>query len=375
MAVRRLFLAWWLLSPLVVSPRAALPSELAGPIQVLRAVAAEGQGNAAATTAWQRVAAADVRAVPDLLGAMDGANDYALNWVRSAVEAMVQRGTTAGRPLPVAELEGFLRETKHHPRARRMAYELIRQADPGLARRLLPGFVNDPDNELRRDAVQLLADAAAKTAPTDKAAAIAGFRQALGYAREAEQIDDLAKKLGDLGEKVDLRKVFGWVTQWKLIGPFDNTKGAGFAKAFPPEEKIDLAAELDGKIGKVRWVDFVAKGDYGQVDFNQPFTSLKEVTGYAYSEFWSDAERPVQIRLGCDNGWKVWLNGKFLFGRDEYHRNVEIDQYRLAAVLKPGKNTLLVKCTQNEQVEDWTKTWEFALRVTDEQGTPIVSSK
>jgi hypothetical protein len=43
--------------------------------------------------------------------------------------------------------------------------------------------------------------------------------------------------------------------------------------------------------------------------------------------------------------------------------------------LKAGKNILLVKCTQNEQTQDWTKEWEFQLRVTDEQGTPIVSTR
>jgi len=81
------------------------------------------------------------------------------------------------------------------------------------------------------------------------------------------------------------------------------------------------------------------------------------------------------VRLGCKNGWKVWLNGKFLFGRDVYHRGVEIDQYRLTAQLQPGRNVILVKCLQNEQTEDWTKEWEFQLRITDAQGTPIVSTK
>ena len=54
---------------------------------------------------------------------------------------------------------------------------------------------------------------------------------------------------------------------------------------------------------------------------------------------------------------------------------MEIDQYRVNAQLKPGKNTLLVKMCQNEQKEDWTKEWEFQLRVTDALGTPIVSAK
>jgi len=38
---------------------------------------------------------------------------------------------------------------------------------------------------------------------------------------------------------------------------------------------------------------------------------------------------------------------------------------------KPGRNTILVKVCQNEQTEDWTKEWEFQLRVTDDLGTPI----
>ena len=355
--------------------QAGVPARLEGPVQVLKAVGPEGKGNAEASAAWKQVASAPLPVLPGLLEAMDGANDYALNWLRSAVESVEERGRKSGGKIPVAAVEEFLRDTRHHPRARRLAYEILQRAEPERARRLLPGFVNDPANELRRDAVQLLVVAAGEKVTGDRAAAVAGYREALGHAREADQIDDLAKKLGELKEKVDLQKVFGWVTRWKMVGPFDNTGGAGFSKAFPPEEKLDVAAEMDGKSGKVRWVDFESKDDYGLIDFNKPFSDLKEVTGYAMAEFWSDTARPVQLRLGCKNGWKVWVNGKLLFGRDEYHRNMEIDQYRLAMELKPGRNVLLVKCCQNEQKEDWTKEWEFQLRLTDEQGTPIVSTK
>ena len=125
----------------------------------------------------------------------------------------------------------------------------------------------------------------------------------------------------------------------------------------------------------MKWQDFRTTGDYGLVDLNKPCGALKEVTGYAYTEFYADKARPVELRLGCKNGWKVWLNGKLLFGRDEYHRGMEIDQYRLAGELKPGKNTILVKLTQNEQTEKWTVEWEFQMRITDALGTPIASAK
>lgn len=353
----------------------ALPADLESAIGALKAVGPEGRGNDVATGAWKKLAAAGVDTLPDLLAAMDGANDYALNWLRSAIETLVQRETAAGRALPTGGLESFLKDTRHHPRARRFAYELIVRSQPQAAQRLVPGFVNDPAPELRREAVQHLADVASQKAATDKAAAIAGLNEALGHAREADQIEAIAKKLADLGEKPDLQKVFGWVTKWKVIGPFDNVGEAGFTRVYGPEDSVDFGAEVDGKNGKVRWADYETKSEYGLVDFNKPFTALKGAGGYAAAEIWSDSERDVQVRLGSKNGWKVWMNGKYVFGRDEYHRASEIDQYRLPVRLKAGRNVLLVKCLQNEQTQDWAVEWEFQLRLTDEQGTPVVSTK
>src|SRR5690606_21486218 len=100
----------------------------------------------------------------------------------------------------------------------------------------------------------------------------------------------------------------------------------------------------------------------------------KQVVGYGYTEFQSAEERPAELRLGCKNAWKIWFNGEFLFGRDEYHRGQRIDQYILPITLKKGKNTILVKACQNEQEQDWTVQWEYQLRVCDETGTAILST-
>ena len=356
---------------LPVSEAASLENSL----QVLKSVGPEGRGNGEARQAWPVVAAAPGSELTVILAAMDGANDYALNWLRAAVETVVVRETAAGRRPPVSELETFLGATTHHPRARRLAYELILQTDPERARKLVPGFLNDPANELRRDAVQLLMDAATNQVALQKPAAVAGYRQALQAARDADQIEAIAKSLGELGEKVDLIQTFGWLTRWKLIGPFDNTANAGFAKAFPPEQGIELTGEYEGKKGRVKWVDYETKSDNGLVDFNQPFEALKEVAGYALAEFWSETARTAEMRLGSENGWKLWVNGKLLFGRDEYHTGAEIDQFRLPVELQAGRNVILVKCTQNELVEDWTKDWGFWLRITDAQGTPVRSAR
>ena len=350
---------------------AALPRDLRKPVEQLRAISKEGLGNAAAGAAWRKVAAAPPAALPDLLASMDGANDYALNWMRTAVEAIEQRAHAEARALPVSKLEAFLKDTRHHPRGRHLAFQIIARADSTAPERLLPGLVNDPSNDLRRDAVDRLVQLAATAAARDKQQGIERYESALAHAREADQIDAIAKRLADLGRKVDLQQVFGWVTRWQLMGPFDNTGGAGFNTAFPPESGFNLEAHFDGKKGPVRWTESTTQNEYGLVDFNKPFGSLKEVTGYAHAEFWASQARDAEIRLGCKNGWKVWVNGQLLFGRDEYHRNMEIDQYRLPFQLKAGRNEILVKCCQNEQTEDWTKEWEFQLRITDPQGSPI----
>ena len=72
------------------------------------------------------------------------------------------------------------------------------------------------------------------------------------------------------------------------------------------------------------------------------------------------------------NAWKLWLNGKYLFGRDEYHRGMAIDQYRVPAKLKAGKNVILLKLCQNEQDDDWAQRYQIQIRVCDPSGVAVL---
>ena len=73
--------------------------------------------------------------------------------------------------------------------------------------------------------------------------------------RDEDQAQEIAKALEKLGSKPDLVKHFNVITKWMLIGPFDSPMGAGFAKSFPPEEKVDLAAAYKGKAdAEVKWI-------------------------------------------------------------------------------------------------------------------------
>lgn len=359
---------------LFVTATATAAPPLAESLSAIRAVGPEGQGNTAASAAWKNLAAQDAAQLPAILAGMDDANELALNWLRAAVETIVSREQTAARPLPVSALRTFLQDTRHAPRARRLAYELITRAEPAATGALLDTLLDDPGSELRRDAVQRVIDHARDRENSDKNAATPLYQKALAAAREVDQIQLVTKKLRAAGQTVDLPRLFGFLLAWKVIGPFDNTATTGFDTAFAPETEIKLDAEYDGKSGKVRWRDAVTTNEFGMLDLNAPLGKLKGVTGYAYTEFFSDTARPAELRLGCKNAWKIWLNGRLIFGRDEYHRGAQIDQYRLPVQLLPGRNTILVKACQNELVEAWTVEWQFQLRVCDSLGAAILSS-
>ncbi len=349
--------------------------ELSPLLETIRRVESDGRGTPQAAAAWREVVTADPGQMTAVLAALDGAGPLAANWLRTAVDAIGEQALADRRALPLGDLEKFTRDSQHDPRARRLAFEWLRRADVDAAERMIPEMLNDPSVELRRDAVARLIDQANQSLEdARKEPAKTVLRKALDGARDEDQIKICVEKLRLLGEEIDLQKHFGFLTKWRVVGPFDNSEHRGFAEVFPPERELDDAT-YEGKSGQVSWVDYETDDDYGMVDLNQPLGSLKEVVGYAATEFYSQEARQVEFRLGCKNAWKLWVNGELLFGRDEYHRGMKLDQYRLKATLKPGANRVLMKVCQDEQVETWTVEWQFQLRVCDSAGTAIPSAE
>jgi len=345
-------------------------ADLAPALAKIRAVAPEGRGHSDAVSAAKVVAQAEAYELPLILAAMDGANPIATNWLRVAAEAVAQKGVAVGK-LPKADLEKFLAETKHSPRARRLAYELVAAVDPTAEQRLIPTLLDDPSLELRRDAVaQLLASAAkAATLPGSSELCQKAFR----HSRDLDQIKAAAAKLKDLGQSPDIAAHMGFVLHWKLIGPFDNIDDKGWDVAYPPEKQIDLAAEYDGQKGKVRWLVHATTDDFGRVDVNKVLANHKGAIAYAYAEFVADRDQPCDLRMGTSNASQVWLNGEQVGATHVYHANEQVDQYIAQGRLKRGQNTILLKLCQNEQSEPWAQDWAFQLRVCDAIGTAILS--
>jgi hypothetical protein len=339
----------------------------------IKAVGAEGAGNPDAAKAWKELVRLEPTVLPEILTAMDGTDVTASNYLRAAVDAVAERAVRDGKTLPTKELEAFLADKRHAGPARRLAYEWLARVDKTAPARLLPGMIQDTSNELRRDAVAVaLKDAKGLLDKGDKGAATAAYRKALSGACDQDQVDDAVKQLKELGVEIDVAAHFGFIRKWKLAAPFDNTDETGFKAVFPPEKGVDLKAVYKGKgEAEVRWVEHTTADRYGIMDLNKTLGKKKAATVYAHAAIEVPAAGTVQVRAGSMNGLKIFVNGKEVFAREEYHHGMRMDQYAVPVALKAGRNELLVKICQNNQEEDWAQQWQFQLRLCDEAGAAV----
>jgi hypothetical protein len=90
--------------------RQSQAADLTADLAKVKAVDAGGKNHAAAAGAMKSLAKAEAADLPQILAAMDGANEIATNWLRGAAESVAQRGAAQ---LPKADLEKFLADTRH----------------------------------------------------------------------------------------------------------------------------------------------------------------------------------------------------------------------------------------------------------------------
>jgi hypothetical protein len=369
---RRLFIiaVVWIAGPVV---RAADPPEVAEALTTLKAVGREGAGNEAAGPAWKRLVAQGGAALLPTLIAFDSASPTAANWLRSAVDAIIEAEQAANRKLPADQLEAFVLDTQRNPAARRIAFEILTAEVPAKKNELLPKMIDDASLDLRRDAIAAEMDKVANE--SDMSARRKAYERLFRAARDRDQVVKLAELLDKHGAKPDVTAHFGFITRWYITGPFDSPGGQGFDTPFPPEEKVDLSATYTGKDGaSISWKPVETtkpEGHYALVNLNTTLEKYKDAVAYAYAVVEVEKETPVELRAACPTAIKMFVNGRPVFAREEYHHGNVLDQHAGPAVLKPGRNEILIKICQNNQKEDWAQVWEFEVRICDATGGAI----
>jgi hypothetical protein len=173
----------------------------------------------------------------------------------------------------------------------------------------------------------------------------------------------------------------GFIKNWLIVGPFPNpgerpdNKGYGidYLKDYGGEAGHTPAAGLEiatggAKEGEKRPVTWQA---YAGTDstinfFDVPHLKLEDQQDdiLTYSACWVESEKDqeVEVRVGSDDGYKLWIDHKHIKNVHEY-RAVDTDQETYTLQLAAGKKTLLlIKVDQ-----DWGG-YCFMLRLVTKDG-------
>jgi hypothetical protein len=371
----RLGILLWFAAALLAGA-SARADEVDDDLAVIEKVGPQAAGSAEARQARDRLLGHGTEILPQLLAAMDTKNVVAANWGRTVFEAIVDRELAKSEPqFPLDALRDYAADPKRQGRVRRRALALVDRLDPEFRGKLIPTLLDDP--EFRADAVEAALVAGAKAeAAGERDEAIERYRLAFEHSRAADQATKAAGKLKALGQPADIIEHLGFVVDWFLLGPFDAPEYSGFAKTFPPEERraVDLAAEYEGQGGKaIRWRRYRTEDALGQLNLIDAVAPVKEAVGYAYSELTAPREMDAELRCGADDNCTVWLNGRRVFGRDQWLNGTRLDRFVTPVKLREGKNTLLVKICQGPQHKDpeVPNNWSLQLRFCDRTGVGV----
>jgi hypothetical protein len=362
--------------------RAAAEDEVGALLKDITSTGPRSAGSEAARAAWDKVVARGPTVLSRLLEAMDTPDTVAANWLRTAFDRIVDADLRdGGKHIDADALLAFVKDPKRQGRARRLALDTVERLRPGTTERLVGGWLDDP--EFRYEAVAaVLQDADALAKSGDKEKAFAGYRKGFAAARDMLQTAALAGRLKDQGVTVSVFDHLGFLRDWSIIGPFDARGMKGFATVYPPDEKIDLAAQYPGKAERtVSWQRYhvdeplpAAAADFRSalVNFDKALGTTHDAVAYAYTALRVPEAREVEFRGAADDNFTVWVNGRRAFGFEEYRNGVRLDRHRFRVKLQAGVNTVLVKvCQAPRDPTSPEPNWEFVLRVVDDTGKGI----
>lgn len=296
-----------------------------------------------------------------VLQAMQGATSIGKNWLLG-----IANSTQRKNPVSKQELEGFLRDTKQDPEARYTVFRWLTDGDDSSRNQWLETMLDDPSPELRYEAIA--------KALEPKELTVEQLKTLLDVARQPEQIVDLISRLDKQGIKVNQSQHFGFLSNWKLIGPFDNTGSKSFDKIYPIESDWvngKLAETYQGRSEDAKWISESSEDPDGLIDLAKIYNNEKGCVVYGVTEVEVPSNIRCEIRIGCINAQKLWVNGELVIANEVYHTGMQVDQYIAPIELKAGTNRILIKVCQNEQKEAWAQRYIFQARICDSTGKAI----
>lgn len=164
-----------------------------------------------------------------------------------------------------------------------------------------------------------------------------------------DNADTYAAIRGDGTALPDLRRA-----EWLILGPFPNLPSADSraeCQGFQHDYLTSRGGEAKARFHKGQKIAgykiAAVTALQGAVDLLGPYPNSVNAAAYAYLEVTAARPYRAALKLGSDDGVKVWCNGRLIWS-NHAHRALTPDEDAIAVPFKAGKNRLLLKIDQGD---------------------------
>jgi hypothetical protein len=218
--------------------------------------------------------------------------------------------------------------------------------------------------------------------PCDKTEAATAEMVKPAAEKPKEAAAERGPTLGPYGFSANWMEAPGFISHWLVAGPFPNPGERPDNNGF----NVDYLKNYAGEIGHVPTNGMEIKTDDGTVvKWQQYAASTTDINFFdiehlklkpmqddilCYNACWldCDADKEVELRIGSDDGYKLWVNHKLVAEQNVY-RAMDMDQETYKIKLNKGRNLILLKVAQ-----DWGD-FQFTLRIVDADGEEVPGIK
>jgi hypothetical protein len=153
-----------------------------------------------------------------------------------------------------------------------------------------------------------------------------------------------------------------WCRQFLALGPFDAAGQSAMGLDAPFIDEPGASPAPGRPAGEREWR--VVTSPHRLLDLTRTFGPQDNHVAYLAARVRSQTEQAAQLRIGSDDGCKVWHNGKLVLIASA-PRAVAPDQDIVEVTLAAGDYLFLMK------VANGSGGWAAMLRLTDLQGGPL----
>lgn len=164
---------------------------------------------------------------------------------------------------------------------------------------------------------------------------------------------------------MSLANELGCIDEFWLCGPFDNERGNGHRRVFPPESGVDLDASYAGRQHAVAWRRLPRAAAGGLMPLDAVLRPNEQCLAYLAVALHAETGTEVVLELGTTGSYRVFCNGA-LAGERVVVRHCARDQDAIPLALLPGANLLLLKLCHEEGAG-----FQCLARLRRHDGTPL----